>query len=261
MDAQIPSVDVVTLAAQSGRGDGPLVIDVRRVPAFETDKVLIAGAIRRQPETVGEWAGALPRREIVVYCVRGHEVSQNACRALLERGHRARILAGGIEDWKAKGLPTVTRRPPLGQAPSRWITRARPKIDRIACPWLIRRFLDPLAEIHYVPPAGLPDAARRLEAIPFDTEGAEFGHRAERCSFDAFLDEFGLRAPGLDRLAQIVRGADTKQLDLAPEAAGLLAISNGLGLIFADDQAMLAHGLTLYDALYAHCRAGAGETR
>lgn len=136
----------------------------------------------------------------------------------------------------------------------RWITRARPKIDRIACPWLIKRFIDPAAEFFFVPTEQVADRARELGAIPFDVEGVELSHVGPLCSFDAFLQKYGLNDPALKEVAVIVRGADTEHLELAPQAAGLLAISLGLSRNFADDHEQLAQGMVLYDALYAWAR-------
>mgnify|MGYP003488256593 FL=1 len=136
----------------------------------------------------------------------------------------------------------------------KWITRERPKIDRIACPWLIRRFIDAEAEFLYVPAAEVLRVAQQTGATPYDVPGVELGHVGERCSFDAFLLKYGLADPALARLAIIVRGADTARLDLAPQSAGLLAISLGLSRCHTDDHAMLAHGMVIYDALYAWCQ-------
>jgi hypothetical protein len=133
----------------------------------------------------------------------------------------------------------------------RWITRARPKIDRIACPWLIRRFIDPAAEFFFAPPGEVLARARELDAIPFDVEGVELSHVGPLCSFDAILEKYHLDDPALQELAVIVRGADTANLDLAPQAAGLLAISLGLSRNFADDHEQLTQGMVLYDALYS----------
>ena len=133
----------------------------------------------------------------------------------------------------------------------KWITRERPKIDRIACPWLIARFIDPAAEFLYVPAADVLNIAKETGAIPYDIPGVEYGHRGELCSFDAFLDKHDLNDPALRRLAVIVRGADTDRLDLAPQCAGLLALSLGLSRNFADDHVMLSQGMVMYDALYA----------
>jgi hypothetical protein len=141
----------------------------------------------------------------------------------------------------------------------KWVTRERPKIDRIACPWLIRRFIDPDAQFLFVPADTVGRVADAEQAIPFDVAGVELTHFGDRCSFDAFLARYRLSDPALERLARIVRGADTDRLDLAPQAAGLLAISLGLGRIYADDHALLEQGMVVYDALYAWCRDASPE--
>ena len=141
-----------------------------------------------------------------------------------------------------------------------WITRARPKIDRIACPWLITRFIDPRAEFLYVAAADVLRIAAETGATPYDIPGVEMGHNGELCSFDAFLKKYQLTDPALQQLASIVRGADTSRLDLAPQAAGLLAISLGLSHNFPDDHEMLKQGIVIYDALYAWCQALQSET-
>ena len=135
----------------------------------------------------------------------------------------------------------------------KWITRERPKIDRIACPWLIARFIDPAPEFLYVPAADVLRIAAQSGATPYDVPGVEFGHHGEHCSFDAFVERYRLDDAALGKLARIVRAADCDRLDLAAEAAGLLAISRGLSLNFTDDHEMLRHGMVLYDALYAWC--------
>ena len=137
----------------------------------------------------------------------------------------------------------------------KWVTRERPKIDRIACPWLIQRFIDRDAEFLYVPAADVVRIAQETGATPYDIPGVEMGHVGERCSFDAFLAKYRLDDPALQKLAAIVRGADTSRLDLTPQSAGLHAISLGLSQLFADDHEMLRHGLVMYEALYAWCRA------
>ena len=135
----------------------------------------------------------------------------------------------------------------------KWITREHPKIDRIACPWLVARFIDEAPEFLYVPSGEVMKVATETGATPYDVSGVELGHHGDRCSFDAFITKYGLTDPALARLAQIVRAADTGQPDLAKEAAGLLAISKGLSLNYADDHEMLQHGMVIYDALYAWC--------
>ena len=141
----------------------------------------------------------------------------------------------------------------------KWVTRERPKIDRIACPWLIARFIDDAPEFLYVPAAEVLNVAAKLDAIPYDIPGVEMSHVGELCSFDAFLAKYRLSEPALQQLAAIVRGADTSRLELTPQSAGLYAISLGLSRCFADDHEMLKHGLVMYDALYAWCREGRDE--
>jgi rhodanese-related sulfurtransferase len=236
-----------------GTAAAPLVIDVRRHDAYDSDDSVIAGAIRRPPEAVASWRRELPAsRAVVVYCVEGREVSQSVAAALRAGGIDAAYLAGGIAQWRELGLPTRRR---IGAAPGKWVTRERPKVDRIACPWLVRRFIDPEAEFLYVPSGDVSDVAARTGAVPYDVADAEFGHVGERCSFDAFIRIYGIADRALDRLALIVRGADTGRPELTPQSPGLVALSQGLSASFADDHEMLAHGMILYDALYAWCRA------
>lgn len=141
----------------------------------------------------------------------------------------------------------------------KWVTRARPKVDRIACPWLIARFIDADAEFLFVSPNEVARVASESGATPFDVEGVELSHVGPRCSFDAFLEKYDLRDPALAELAQIVRGADTNRLDLAPQCPGLLAVSLGLSRLFADDHEQLRHGFVVYDALYAWLREARDE--
>ncbi|MEK8033453.1 chromate resistance protein ChrB domain-containing protein [Ideonella sp. DXS29W] len=142
----------------------------------------------------------------------------------------------------------------------KWVTRERPKIDRIACPWLIARFIDASPEFLYVPAGEVLAVADATGAVPYDIPGVEMSHVGERCSFDAFVAKYELNDPALHQLAAIVRGADTSRLDLTPQSAGLYAISLGLSHQFADDHEMLRHGMVMYDALYAWCRACQGES-
>ena len=258
MDTASHAFSVGQLIATVGTARAPQIVDVRRTRAFDDEPVLIPGALKRLTATIAAWARSLDRnRPVVAYCVHGLEVSKDAAAMLREMGFDARFLAGGIHAWRDAGAPIVRRLPALdlpGPAPSRWVTRARPKIDRIACPWLIRRFIDPLATFLYVAAEEVNAVAADERAIPFDVPDVQFAHRGERCSFDALLQDFELSSAALARLASIVRGADTGRLDLAAESAGLLAISRGLGISYADDDAVLAHGVEIYDALYAWCR-------
>lgn len=141
----------------------------------------------------------------------------------------------------------------------KWITRERPKIDRIACPWLITRFIDQAPEFLYVPAADVLKIAKKKDAVPYDIPGVELSHEGELCSFDAFLKKYKLTNPALHQLARIVRGADTSHLDLTPQSAGLYAISLGLSENFKNDHEMLKHGIVIYDALYAWCKNGQDE--
>lgn len=251
-----------------GSADSPVILDVRRAPVFAGADTLIPTAVWRDPAAFDLWATSVPTGEpVVVYCIHGHNVSELAVSRLRLRGVDARQLAGGIDGYAAAG-GVLAAKAPLAQlrgSPSRWVTRARPKIDRIACPWLIRRFIDRDAEIHYVSADWVREVAEDLDAIPFDVPEVAFTHEGERCSFDTFLSRFGLARfgledPALRRVAEIVRGADTARPDLAPEAAGLLAMSLGLSASHADDHAMLAAGCLLYDALYAWARYASAET-
>jgi len=253
------SIDPLSLHSLLGSPNAPLLLDVRRDAAFQADDRMIVAGVRPAADLTEFAAAHAAGRLVVTYCVHGHEVSQDAARRLREAGRDAGHLEGGIEAWKAAGLPTFRRRPewrvPGG---SRWITRARPKIDRIACPWLIRRFIDPLARFDYVPAAQVLAQAEAREAVPYDVSGVVVTHRGERCSFDALIEDFDLHDPALDLLAKIVRGADTDRLDLAPQSAELLATSLALSQRYADDHEMLEHAMPVYDALYASCRnAGA----
>ena len=163
------------------------------------------------------------------------------------------MLEGGTLGWEAAGLPMV----PIAALPAPgtpWVIRHRPKIDRIACPWLIRRFIDPGASFLFVAPAEVASVADRFAAIPYDIEGVAFSHRGDGCTFDALLDDFHLHTEALDRMALVIRAADTDRHDLAPQAPGLLALAVGLSRMFRDDLQQLDAGLSLYDALYRWAR-------
>ncbi len=265
MDTVASSFAVSTLLDRLGSPQAPLIIDVRISTAIERDTHLIAGATWRDPFGVNEWSKYLPRhRPVVVYCVHGFEVSRNVADSLRADGVDARWLEGGITAWRDAGGSLVKklsspRIPSEANAPSVWVTRERPKIDRIACPWLIRRFIDPLAEFVYVPAGEVLAYAERHQATPYDVPGVTFTHRDEKCSFDALLADFDLHDRPLDDLATVVRGADTGKVELTAQSPGLLAISLGLSRLYADDHEMLAHGMTVYDALYAWLKGARDE--
>ncbi|HUL56255.1 MAG TPA: chromate resistance protein ChrB domain-containing protein [Usitatibacter sp.] len=249
------SISPRALYSRLATPNAPWLIDVRRREVYDEASDVIVAAVRVDDVLAfAEEHGA--GRCLVAYCVHGHELSQGAAAALRAAGHDAAFLEGGIDAWRGEGLPTIRKHSewhvPGG---SRWITRERPKIDRIACPWLIRRFIDPLARFDYVPTKRVFDEAKARDAVPYDIPGAIVTHRGERCSFDALIEDFALSDPALDRLATIVRGADTDRHDLAPQCAGLAATSLGLSRRYADDHEMLANALPVYDGLYAWCRA------
>ncbi|MBI5278973.1 MAG: chromate resistance protein [Burkholderiales bacterium] len=252
-----PSVSPEEFASLLGSPAMPLLLDVRRDVRFAESERMLPRAQRCAPDQVGRFAAAQAPGEAIVYCVHGLEIGEQAAADLRAAGWNARFLQGGIDGWVESGGPSIRKREDLGvggQRPSRWITRERPKIDRIACPWLVLRFIDPQATFFYVPVAQVFEEAKRLEAVAYDLPGAPITHEGELCSFDALLKAFDLHDPALDRLAQVVRGADTGRLDLAAQSAGLLAISQGLSHLHADDHAMLQAALPVYDALYAWCR-------
>lgn len=253
MNLQQSSVSPAEVYSSLGTPSAPLLIDVRRPEAYDADTVVIAGAFHRNPEQLSRWLPELPPdRGIVVYCVHGHEVSQTVAKALCRAGLRASFLEGGIADWKDKGLPTRLVRKDANDAA--WVTREHPKIDRIACPWLVSRFINRLARFIYVPANDVLSAAKEIGGTPYDVKDVEFGHHGDQCSFDAILGKYEIHDPALAHLATIVRGADTARANLTPQGEGLLAISYGLSANFPDDHDMLRHGLVMYDALYTWCR-------
>jgi rhodanese-related sulfurtransferase len=239
-----------------GLPDSPVVLDVRTAEDFDADPRLIPTARRVSHDAVADLPGLAGRR-VVVACQKGLKLSHGAAALLRTAGVEAESLSGGTLAWAEAGLPGVPaeRLPPTPL----WVTRHRPKIDRIACPWLIRRFVDPGARFLFVLPSEVVAVAERFGATPFDVEGVFWSHRGELCSFDTMLAEFGLETEPLGILARVIRGADTDRHDLAPEAAGLLALSVGLSRQYRDDLAQLEAGMALYDALYRWARDGQGE--
>jgi rhodanese-related sulfurtransferase len=239
-----------------GTPDAPRVFDVRIEDDVAALPRLIPTARRIAHGTVATLTDP-PGRAIVV-CTKGLKLSEGAAAWLRSQGWQAEVLEGGTLAWEAAGLPML----PLALAPAPgapWVTRHRPKIDRIACPWLIRRFIDPTARFLFVAPSEVLAVAERFNATPFDIEGVTFSHRGDHCSFDALLDDFQLHTEALDRMATVIRGADTDRHDLAPQASGLLALSVGLSRMFRDDLQQLEAGIALYDALYRWARDGHEE--
>ncbi|NVO17698.1 MAG: chromate resistance protein [Rhodoplanes sp.] len=251
------------LSSLVGLPTAPAIVDVRTPDDFNADRRLLPAALRRDAATVESWADPLAGQDVVVVCRHGHALSQGVAAWLRHAGIAATSLDGGFEAWRnAGGLLVETKVLPPGGTSGRtvWVTRTRPKVDRIACPWLIRRFVDPGAVFLFVAPAEVAAVAERFAATPFDVDGVFWSHRGERCSFDIMIEELGLRSDALDRLAGIVRAADTARLDLVPQAAGFLAVSLGLSQMYDDDHEQLEAGMLLYDAVYRWCRDATGET-
>ncbi len=260
------SISPEKLARLVGTPHCPAIVDVRPPDDFAADPRSLPASLRRDGETPSDWAAEFAGRRTVIACADGREVSEGVAAWLRHGSADAEILEGGARAWAAARLPMVPesvlpRRDALGR--TAWVTRARPKVDRIACPWLVRRFVDPAAVFLFVSPAEVADVAERFGAAPFDIEGdgVVWSHDGDRCTFDAMVDGFALAglAPLL-HLAEIVRGADTARPDLVSEAAGLVAISLGLSRMFTDDLEQLEAGMLVYDALYRWCRDATGET-
>lgn len=241
----------------------PTIVDVRTSEDFDDDRRLLPAAQRRDALAVATWAGEFAERSVIVVCQKGLKLSEGVAAWLRHEGARAETLAGGFAAWRDACGPLID----VGRLPSRdadgrmvLVTRARPKIDRVACPWLVRRFVDPGAVVLVVAPSEVEAVAGRFSATAFDVDGAFFSHRGERCSFDTMIEEFGLRMPALDRLAEIVRAADTGRLAEVPQAAGFLAVSLGLSRMFRDDLEQVEAAMLVYDALYRWCRDAVEET-
>jgi rhodanese-related sulfurtransferase len=243
-----------------------IFLDARRPEAVAASGMLLPAALMVDAaEGQGPPSQHDRARPVVVACVHGHGRSQRLAANLRREGFRASVLQGGTEAWGAAGLPmaaAAARGVMLGGTPTVWVTRRRPKIDRIACPWLVARFLDSRARFLFVEADQVLDVARAEGGVAYDLPGGLFEHEGPLCTFDILLREFGLSGWGpLAALAEIVRGADTDRLDLAPQAAGLLAVSLGLSARHGDDDhALLADGFRIYDGLLAWARQARGET-
>ena len=246
-----------------GIPSAPAIIDVRTPEDYDADPRLLPTALRRDFQTVTSWAAEFVGRDVIVVCQKGQKLSQGVTAWLRHGGINAETLEGGFEGWRSAGglLVKTEKLPPRDEVGRTvWVTRARPKVDRIACPWLIRRFIDANAVCLFVAASEVPAVAERFNATAFDIDDVFWSHRGERCTFDIMIEEFGLTSQPLDRLATIVRAADTARLDLVPQAAGFLAASLGLSRMFRDDHEQLEAGLLLYDAFYRWCRDATEET-
>jgi rhodanese-related sulfurtransferase len=257
------TISIDKLVRLIGTPKCPMLVDVRPQGDFEADLHLIPSAIHRSFDKLGGRVEAYVGHSAVVICQNGGSLSQGAAALLRNQGVPAEALEGGVEAWKKERLPLVpfAKLPPVdAQGRTVWVTRTRPKIDRIACPWLIRRFVDPHAVFLFVAPSEVVAVAERFGGVPFDIENVFWSHRGETCTFDTMVEEFGLGTPPLLHLATIVRGADTARPELAPEAPGLLAASLGLSRMYADDLQQLEAGMLLYDAFYRWSRDATDET-
>ena len=254
-------ITIPQLTRLIGAPDAPQIVDLCIDEDFRDDPRLLPGSFRHKHTDLPGLIAHLAGRHAVVVCQKGLKLSQGVAAWLNADGHRAEYLEGGKFAWRDAGAPLI----PAAALPDKvdgatlWVTRHRPKIDRIACPWLIRRFVDPQARFLFVAPAQVADVADRFGATPFDVDGVFWSHRGDACTFDTLLDEFALQTEPLLRLAQVVRAADTNRHDLAPQAAGLLAVSVGLSRLYKDDQKQLAAGMAVYDALYRWARDGFDE--
>jgi rhodanese-related sulfurtransferase len=262
----MPSTTEITVSQLSrliGLPQAPIIIDVRAQDEFAADPRLIPGAQHRDAQALTKLADGLERQAVVIVCQEGSQLSQGASAWMRHQGIDAQTLEGGFAAWRADSHPLI----PADKLPARdsqgrtvWVTRARPKIVRIACPWLIRRFIDRRAVFLFVAPSEVMAVANRFQATPFDVRGAFWDDRGDRCTFDVMIEELGLDSDPLARLAVIVRGADTGRLDLSPQSPGLLAASLGYSRMHRDDLAQLEAAMALYDAFYRWCRDAVNET-
>lgn len=259
--AQFASISPTALMRLIGTPQSPVIIDVCIHDDFQDDPHLVPTARRYPHKDIGLLAPDLIGKNVVVICQKGRKLSHGAAALLRTRGVPAEVLEGGNQGWHSAGLPRVPAAAlPTLSPGSRWVTRWRPKIDRIACPWLIRRFVDPEAEFLFVPPSEVTAVTEKFDATALDTVNARWSHDGPRCTFDAMYTGFGLTTSALEKMAEVIRAADTNRLSQVPEAAGLLALSIGLSRGFRDDLAQLEVGMVIYDALYRWARDGQSET-
>jgi rhodanese-related sulfurtransferase len=262
----MPSTTEITVSQLSrliGLPHTPIIIDVRPDEHFATDPTLIPAARRREARAVADWASDYADQSVIIVCRDGLQLSQGVSAWMRSQNIDGQTLEGGFVAWRADehlAVPASKLPPRNGQGRTLWVTRARPKVVRIACPWLIRRFIDTEAAFLYVAPSEVMAVANRFQATPFDVRGAFWDDRANKCTFDVMIEEFDLDSDALARLAEIVRGADTGRLDLTPQSSGLLAASLGYSRMYRDDLAQLEAAMALYDAFYRWCRDAVNET-
>ena len=251
------------LQRRIGTLDSPIIKDVRRRDVFDAADCVVAGSSWGDHREAQQWGRDLPvGADVVVYCVHGHQVSQSAVAALRAMGHKASCLRGGIAEFvEAQGTTLNNwRQLEPGGVPSRWVTRTGPNAGRLACSWLVKRFLDPHAQFYFVEADQVMAVAEELGAVAFDVDAAALSSSDASSSFDAFVGHFQIRDDALAHLAHVVRGADTGPADLQPECAGLRALVIGVACADADDNDALDHAMRLFDALYAWSRERLTET-
>jgi rhodanese-related sulfurtransferase len=262
----VPSPTEITVSQLSrlvGLPNSPAIVDVRGDQDFSSDPRLIPGARRRALGSTMPWIRDYEAQAVVLVCRDGLHISQGVGAWMRQQGIDAQTLEGGFGAWRDGGelLVHADKLPERDEADRTvWVTRARPKVVRIACPWLIRRFVDPKAAFLFVAPSEVAAVAARFSATPFDVPNTFWGDRGEKCTFDVMIEEFGLASDVLSRLALIVRGADMGRLELTPQSGGLLAASLGFSRMFRDDLAQLEAAMGLYDAFYRWCRDASNET-
>lgn len=240
-----------------------VLIDLRLPEDFADHTGVIPTSFCHRHEKISDLASELVGKTAVLICHKGLKISHGAAALLRAQGINAVVLEGGMTGWRVCDLPTIPTaaiHKTWTGGPTRWVTRHRPKIDRIACPGLIRRFVDPRAEFLFVPASQVMDVAQRFDAIAFDTPEAPWTHQPSKCTFDAMVEGFGLNVPALIHMARVIRAADTGMSQAEPEAAGLLALSVGLSRVHKNDLSQMEAGFVLYDALFRWARDGTSET-
>jgi rhodanese-related sulfurtransferase len=262
----VPSTTEISVSQLSrliGLPNSPAIIDVRADEDFASDPRLIPGSQRRAFSAGATWGTDYDGQSVVLACKEGLHLSQGVGAWMRQQGIDAQTLEGGFEAWRKSGqlLVRAEKLPQRDEAGRTiWVTRARPKVVRIACPWLIRRFIDSKAVFLFVAPSEVAAVANRFKATPFDVADTFWSDRGEKCTFDVMIEEFALDSDALARLALIVRGADTGRLELTPQSGGLLAASLGFSRMFRDDLAQLEAAMALYDAFYRWCRDASNES-
>lgn len=261
-------ISVQQLLRLIGTQQSPLIIDVRIDDDYDDDPTIIPTAKRWRfddIETLVPWLENQSDHRgnsVVIYCQKGLKISQGAAAILRTFSIHAETLEGGHFAWRDAGAPMVdASKIPLtaGKAHSVWVTKQRPKIDRIACPWFIKRFIDPDAQFLFVAPSQVELVAEKFNATPFDVPNVFWSHRDDLCTFDTMLAEFGLHTEALSKMSVIIRGADTNCHNLAPECKGLMAISLGMSRMYKNDLEQLDAGMLVYDALYRWARDASSE--